>query len=73
MAESGWTGRAEKKRSLSTPNCMNVMSGTAHFSVIRNAATAPAAAGLAGATMGSPVRRTFSTSTGHNVTGAVVR
>ena len=55
------------------PSWVKVTSGEAHFSVIRSTPVAPAAVGLAGATIGRPDRRTFSTSTGHSVTGAVVR
>ena len=55
------------------PSWVKVTSGEAQFRVMRNNPAAPAAAGLAGATIGMPDSRTFATSTGHSVTGAVVR
>ena len=66
-------GPRRKNRSLSTPNWLKLTSGAMHFNVMRNTAAAPAAAGLAGATMGRPDRRTFSTSIGHSVTAEVDR
>ena len=62
-----------KKRSRSTPSWAKLASAETHFSVMRSTLTAPAASGLAGADIGSPVSRTFSISTGHSVTGQAVR
>ena len=73
-AASVWfVGPRRKNRRRSTPSWVKVTSGEAHFSVMRSTPAAPAAAGLGGATIGRPERRTFSTSIGHSVTGAVVR